>query len=234
LATSQHLLKAVRHAGERSAQLSSSRNAVVVRRPIASVSETDDAWKKVQRAFAGNAAPLGRPSKGNRKWTAAELSELLKRVLQAGPGRWSGTYANFRKLSQFSASGFEWDLRHEGLCNDWDTKLSFIITSRSEIPYSGWRRLRRTGFVEELAFQLGKIGYRVSMSARWGGGEIFMEFSKPINIHRLKEDVRTHLAWSPRLPLVRRVDTLSRVLFLDGRIRIPKEPPRSPGRRGRS
>jgi hypothetical protein len=234
LATSQQLLKAVRESGERSAQLSSSRNAVVVRRPIASTSEIDNAWKKVQGVFTGNTAkPRGR-SNGKRKWTADELAGLLKRVLQAGPGRWNGTYANFRKVTRFSASGYEWDLRHEGLCNDWDTELSFIITSRSEIPYSGWRRLKRTGFVEELAFQLGKIGYRISMSARWGGGEVFMEFSKPVNIQRLSEDVRTHLAWSPRLPLVRRVDTPSPQLFLDGRIRIPKEPPRSPGRRRRS
>lgn len=234
VAMSQRLLNVVREAGERSAQLSSSRKAVVVRRPVASVSEIDGAWKKVQGAFAGNTEKPRGPSKGKRNWTANKLSELLKRILQAGPRSWNGTYANFRKVSRFSASGFEWDLRHEGLCNDWDTELSFIITSRSEIPYSGWRKLKRTGFVEELAFQLGKIGYRISMSARWGGGEVFMEFSKPVNIQRLEEDVRAHLAWSPRLPLVRRVDTPSPQLFLDGRSRIPKEPPRSPGRRRNS
>ena len=122
---------------------------------------------------------------------------------------------NLRRLSRFVAGGYEWDLLHEGLCNEWDKQLGFILCSRGKIPYNGWRRLRRSGFFETFATQVAKHGYQISMRVRWGGEYVFGEFSKRIRVASLEDDVRFHLAWSPTQPFqTKRIAIPSRSLFL--------------------
>lgn len=217
------LLQCVRATGGPSSRLSHGKKGVLVQRPIASAVGIDRSWMRVRDVVAGKRLPNGRAVHASRTWSARELDQLLSRILGGGTKEWTGSYVNFRRTSQFSACGFEWDLLHEGLCNEWDNELSFIVCSRSKVPYDGWRKLKRVGFVESLAADLREHGYRVSMRARWGGNHVFVQFSKPVRIRTLENDVRFHLAWAPTQPFQpRRLERPSPELFLDGRLRMPK------------
>lgn len=218
------LLQLVRASGNGVARVSQGRNAIIVKCPSPSAYLVDRSWESIRAAASGDHLRRKPRRYGRGSWSTTELDQLLSQILRQGAKQWTPTYVNFRKVSRFSACGYEWDLLHEGLCNEWDKQLSFILCSGSKIPYNAWRMLRRSGFFESFASEVATHGYQVSMRVRWGGDSVFGEFSKRIRVRSLEDDVRFHLAWCPSQPFhARRTGAPSANLFFDSRVRMPKE-----------
>jgi hypothetical protein len=166
---------------------------------LRAISQVDSMWEALLESVSSTASNRAQRLEPRVRWSQGEIENLVRFLIQAGPLSWLPGYVCFRRRRFFAFGGYRWVVQYEGLWNEYgDDPLSVDIWSSDEMTQRDWKMVKRSGFVEQLAEDLGVLGLSMSLRARRQGKHAWMHFSKRVKPRQFETAARKLLSW--RIP----------------------------------